>query len=1320
MSINSQNAFNMALELFSSLYQDAAASDLPAGLSPDNSDCYYLPGSVWTRPAAVKTLLAPPEPNSDTVSLTEYAAPNGDYFTIWLSSLGNLWKQDDQLGTVTELDSVVAKSKFRSVTAFDKQWFAFFNAALSSSFSDSPFVGADVPRYYDGENVWRVTQDAPGANPVFSNIATLAIPLTATGGAGTLTITGAESSGAIVVGGQVVYSTITYTASAPVPATWLGTLAAVTGLTGTNSLYANRTSTVLNVSGDTFVLNAGTGPFVVNLTGESGTATTSNDYFTRVGNIVTAYTGTNAPSAFNITPGLYVSVRNTDNSEIKGPGWTITSISRDETGLVTVTISTQLSNLASGTVLVISTTDTTNFPAGEQTVYDVISSANGTTTFTISNPTWGTGAVATSTGTALQVWNGIFQVLSTGIDAYGNNFFTYFQLGPDTSLAATGGTPVAQIQAQIPPGPRSAVLSFKSINGAITAPSVPVQLAISGGPNLLSAQMIPLGPPGTAQRIISFTPAYGSSFYYVTPSVIPSTAGLSPVLSLGTIIDDNTTTAVILDFSDAQLTAGTQIDIAGNDLFNQVVLAPCLGCIEYEGRMGWWGEINDIKNFVNVGFDGGYFPTSLLLLGPNTATSGVSTGTGTAWTLPADITGTSGFASVAVPLVAGDQSQVLQATIFGITVSPTSNIAGLQFNCTAENNTTTGVQSMIVFLIQGGVIVPGSISKAVLPYSASPIPIVLGGTSDLWGLSAITAAMVNDPTFGIGVQVFSSVTMGGSAPTVRIQNGQISLYGESGILGAQPLGWNNSATQNGITPDKNGSMALSPNDLGFAYQLTSGSSFKNNCMISQGAYQDFYGAPIMEPSQSYYIRFQGEVSGPPSGSLVFALHSASTSFYSSAIIPISAFTNVMAWITQQISQVMPIAIPSDLVMYLTLDGSATTNFTITIDELEWINVAQPVLFQQMRLSYFENEFGYDDISGILSLDSSAKITGAFKQRGYLFALTDGPMYQTQNNGQTEPDGWSFNSFADECDCFGPNAVTTNEDIAWWAGNAGFRVFSGSKPKKISQEIQPSWEAINDDAPTAVWAQNDPEERIVYIGVPSGSATEVSKILTMSYRSVDEAYNVPDPLHTSYSGKMIATDLCRKWTPWQLLMSCGALLTRPGLAKQMFMGGQAHGNFYSFSLAKYTDDDYGQIGSYYTTYFFFNHEVEQSAQNLGLHQKVYTYLAAYITGVGQIQPTALVNNLGNPWGTTATVWDAVNQVWAESGTPENPFPAIPLVNGVLKNDIEWGLNIKGVSRLAIRWVAVPLPGQTDAAFQISHMTVSCREDQSTPVRGANSG
>lgn len=1317
--------FSQAQEVFSSLFTDASGSDLPLGLSPDNQEVIFRPGKVATRPGFKKRLDPSPDPSEDVVSLTEYSLPIGDYLAMWMFSDGALWKQNNRTAGKTAVAQLPEGSQFRSVSAFEKQWFAFNNPDLADDFSKSPFVGADVPRYYDGTTLWRVTQDAPGANPSFTNVPVAPIQLVATTTIGTISISSARSTDPVTyqiqiggVGGPshggghgdpgeietiTIYTTITYGCTTPVPAAWLGTQITVTAIVGAGSDLVNVTGTIINVNGSNFTISVGTGSTFVNLTGLAGTGTVAGNYFQRSGNIVTAYVGATAPA--NLQAGLFAKVINSNASQINGPNWTITAISRDATGLVTITVSAQLTNLPSGASLYIAATPAgTAFPASYQTVFEVISITSTSTTFTVSNPTWGDGSIASlAAGSVHQTWSGTFQVLSVGVDANGENFFTYFQLGPDTNLTATGGTPQAQMEAQIPPGPRSAVLMFKSLNGAITAPSVPIQLSISGGTNLLSAQNIPIGPPGTAQRIIAFTPAFGASFYYITPAVIPAIGGISPVISLGTIISDNVSTTAILDFSDQQLIAGTQIDIEGNNLFNQVVLAPMLGCIDYAGRMGWWGEVNNIKNLINMGFDGGYVTATPLSPVQDLAGTGTDAGGAHPWTNPSNVTSTVSYATIT--LAANLNSDGLDAKQFGFTIPAALTVLGIQVDFEASSNPATalsGKPALLLTMLRAGT--PAGVSKRAFVNVTSG-PITSGGSADLWGTSW-TAAQANDTAFGVRFSASANFAGG----TFQVRNVRITVY----VLGppALPPGWDGLTTINGISPDEGGLLIDNPTDagLGFAYEMRSGVSFTNNCMLSQGAYQDFYGAPILQPGRSYYIRFLGKVVGTFSGNLSFVLYSPSVGVL--ANVNVSAFTTSMEWITAQFSDQMPDSIPADTVFYFLLDGTATTDFILVLDELELVDVQAPVLFQQMRLSYFNNPFGYDQISGILGVAGAAKITAAFKQRGYLYLLTDGPMSQTQNNGQSEPNGWGVTQFADECDCFGPNGVTSTEDISWWIGNAGLRIFSGAKPVKLSQEIQPDWDTINKAVPLSMWTVNDPFERVLYIGIATGSSEVVNQIIPMSYRSVDATYNVPDPLHISYSGKMIASDLVRKWTRWNRPMSCGAILTLPA-GKQMFFGGQGFGNFYSLDPTLKTDDDYGVIASYYTTSFFFNHDIEQQAQNLGLHRKIYEYMVASLTGTGNMQITAYVNNLSNPWGPIPTVWDDVNQLWIPSGSPTQ-IPAVVLPSES-NFDLEWALNIRA-ERCAFRFAAVPLDGETDSGFELTHLVVSASVDV-IPVRGS---
>jgi hypothetical protein len=67
-------------------------------------------------------------------------------------------------------------------------------------------------------------------------------------------------------------------------------------------------------------------------------------------------------------------------------------------------------------------------------------------------------------------------------------------------------------------------------------------------------------------------------------------------------INDNTTTSVVVDFSDSNLLSGVSMDY----LFSQIELPEQVGVTAYTERLFWWGERSNIDNFRNLTFDGGW------------------------------------------------------------------------------------------------------------------------------------------------------------------------------------------------------------------------------------------------------------------------------------------------------------------------------------------------------------------------------------------------------------------------------------------------------------------------------------------------------------------------------------------------------------------------------------------------------------------------------------------------------------------------------------------------------------------------------------------
>ncbi len=190
------------------------------------------------------------------------------------------------------------------------------------------------------------------------------------------------------------------------------------------------------------------------------------------------------------------------------------------------------------------------------------------------------------------------------IDPYTFQFNTVYNVG------ATGNNGFINGAGLISPGIHQVCCSFLLDDGSITAPS-PISQWNSTGYKKFTVQNIPLGPPNVKGRILHFTGAGGASFFNIptTPygpqNLFGGQTSQVPI-GMSTVINDNITTSITLDFADATLFGGTAVDITGNDLFAQVTLGPSIGVIEYAERLFWWGEINKVQNLLNMGFNGGY------------------------------------------------------------------------------------------------------------------------------------------------------------------------------------------------------------------------------------------------------------------------------------------------------------------------------------------------------------------------------------------------------------------------------------------------------------------------------------------------------------------------------------------------------------------------------------------------------------------------------------------------------------------------------------------------------------------------------------------
>src|ERR1700687_5778591 len=201
------------------------------------------------------------------------------------------------------------------------------------------------------------------------------------------------------------------------------------------------------------------------------------------------------------------------------------------------------------------------------------------------------GQLVTTTGIGVVGYNGTFSI-TTVPDS------THFTFTAATGGLAASGGGTAAAAGSVSSGLHKVCVIFKTRQGYLTQPGPATSWTASGGKRAVVTN-IPTGPSNVVGRILCFTGAGGASFFY--------TGSGGTLFSGNMVISDNTTTSLAVDFSDAILLAGTNVD----NLFKLIELSNCAGVLDYAQRLFWWGERNKMNNWMNLGFDGGFTGPSL-------------------------------------------------------------------------------------------------------------------------------------------------------------------------------------------------------------------------------------------------------------------------------------------------------------------------------------------------------------------------------------------------------------------------------------------------------------------------------------------------------------------------------------------------------------------------------------------------------------------------------------------------------------------------------------------------------------------------------------
>lgn len=466
-------------------------------------------------------------------------------------------------------------------------------------------------------------------------------------------------------------------------------------------------------------------------------------------------------------------------------------------------------------------------------------------------------------------------------------------------------------------------------------------------------------------------------------------------------------------------------------------------------------------------------------------------------------------------------------------------------------------------------------------------------------------------------------------------------------------------------------------------------------LITQPAVKDSSGVALIAPNTDYSVRARVlKGGGLTQGIFHVNLFSTSggintTGLQVTATQAGTAYAEFIAQLTPPLT-----SIPSDLVLQVYADGTPTNGGFFVVDNIEIYPTNQPYNASLVRASRVEDPESYDGVNGILLVaeNNGQAIRAAFRLRERLYFVKEHSLYVTEDDGTNEPALWSVSEVSRTVGTPSVNGVGFGEDWVVIADRSGLYLFWGPEPVKISQEIQPTWDSINWQYGHTIWVAVDTRNKRILVGVPISPATSPNRVLMMDYRGLNSAEEIAG--HTgvhfsTFTGKLFAAAKARKWAPWFLTANSAALAERSdGTAQVMLGNGAGTGKIYQLSDTQFSDDG-AAINSYYTTYFFLHHELEQALQT-GSHRKLFAYLTAYVEGAGSLSVTAFIDS-------------------ASSTSAQQP---LALSNPGLK-DLELPINVVG-ERVSFR-VGTSAVG---AWFKLQKFIASLRPDPWAPVRGVN--
>lgn len=1310
------------LSLFGSLDSELAPADIPEGISPDNQDVVYLPGSVASRPCLNKIY---PTLGTATIQyFKSFTRNDGTVYNLILDSTGKLWVENltSEPGVLTILDTVSPGSYASSVKAFNKEWIVFHNG----------INGTDNPRQFDGTYLDPVTQDGPGGpcSPVdhqdpsdISNIVPILVgAITSILQKGNVVTVETDVDHNLIVGQKIIVAGTSPSVESQkvVANTAAGSsslvVTSITDLTG-YGWYPGMILKGAGISSGTTILSiagnpSGTATSIVVTMSQNATATANG---ITVGVLVTyngptqvqtrptpnsftyllAFTGLDAGSDGNVYLQKALCATSTPHKGIIGDAVMVQKASVfnsiSTTGPMTVHYWCSTGDSDSNPLHPSHFVDVGKYvwknPADAASNGTVLDGTGGET----GNNTGGNSLLFDSplstvpTSYNPMLWS-VFSTVTAGLvadriplftpavqdDGQFNNF-QFILTGKFYVPSAGQYRFTGKSQHDMLFGIQGATVVSNNNGGQTTGTKGQTMTPLGGFP-LIPRKFNPGNATTTLDATVSFD-APGEYDFEVAYDYWYHSGRTLQILCNGTNIaplevsstQDNPYDTNVNGNPErwvvSNVTSDTELELDLTGITTSAVNLADFGNPSGIGKLVVGGMLTTGRHGVVVMF--------LTRQGYLTAPS-----TPTYWE-------SSGNCKVKLTNLAIGPSNVI-ARVIGFTGS-----AGGSFFTLPDGITLPTAEHPTVV---PALMVPDNAStEATLDFSDTAL--FMGVGIDILGNNLFNQSSLG-PAIGVFFYGSRLVWWGHRNKITNMLNmGFEGGYYQQGP--DSPLGWTVAS----------GGGTIIPRDFGLAWRIV-GDGLTKRGTLRQKCDKDYYQVPILKPGVAYSVSIWGQAESPGAGGNIILKVTDGNTVFSSSSIPVVDFGSGKILI-ESLTPPLPESIPEGAYFELYADEGLGAGQSVVVDDLQLIPTTN-LISNKMILSYVNNPEALDFSTGILaSADDPTPIQTVFEYHDNLYILSSRSLHETSVPANLEPSKWELREMSSRCGGSSPMCCDSGENFSIWMSNPslnpptgrGGYVFTGGQVYKISQEVQSYFDTINPQASHLSWVKNDPVNRRAYFGLPTGQAMAPNVILVLDYRELDTASDLANraPVHISFTGKMVCSDLSRKWTRWNVKSNYAGTMITPTAGIQFCFGsgnggvGDAYGNIYWLNPDKFTDDDYGKVNPYYTTYFFVNHEMEQSI-GVGVHRKLFKRYAAFITGVGKLVITPLANSLDS------------------SRTPP-PSWTLSTSEGY---DVGGGLNISS-ERCAFKIASTPLPGETDNSFNLQKFIITLSQEPVAPIR-----